>query len=117
MNLNGRTINPGELRAPVLLAPRVITTSGGFQQPAPDTAHQVSAWARWQNVHGSEVWQAQAAGANQPATVLIRYNASLNNTWYASNDNGASWYEVVSVDDIENRHEYMELKVQKASAG
>ena len=68
-------------------------------------------------MHGAEVWAANAAGANRPATVLIRYNANLDNTWYVSNDAGANWYEVISVDDIENRHEYQELKLSHTEAG
>ena len=96
MNLNGRTINPGELRTPVLLAPRTVTTAGGFQRAragyhAPGYGlGEVAKRARLRGL------AAQAAGANQPATVLIRYNASLDATWYVSNDNGRKWYEMVS---------------------
>lgn len=113
MNLNGKTINPGELRTPVLLAPRTVSTeTGGFSQATPDTAHQVSAWARWTNVHGAESWAVNAQGIEQAATVLIRYR-SMDESWYISRDNGASWYEIVSMDDIQARGEYIELKVKR----
>ena len=119
MNLNGKVSNPGELRTPVLLAPRSVTVqAGGFQRPAPDTAHQVAAWARWTNLHGAELWAAQAAGAVDAATLLIRYQAGLDATWYVSKDAGASWYELIGPpDDIGERHEYMALKVQRMKAG
>lgn len=118
MILNGKAINPGELRTPILLVPRTVSTeTGGFARPAPDTAHQVSAWAKWTNVHGSEAWTASANGIQEPATVLIRYNASLDASWYVSKDNGVSWFEVVSLDNIQERGEYLELKVKRVKVG
>jgi SPP1 family predicted phage head-tail adaptor len=118
MNLNGKITNPGELRTRVLLAPAILSSgSGSFQRRVPDTVHAVNAWAKWSTVHGSEVWTAAANQAIDPATVLIRYRSDLDSTWYISKDNGASWYELVGApDDIQERHEYMELKVQRASA-
>lgn len=114
MNLNGKTINPGELRTPVLLAPRTVSTeTGGFPKAAPNTASQVSAWAKWTNVHGSEAWTASSQGIEQAATVLIRYNSSLDESWYISKDNGVSWYEIVSMDNIQQRGEFIELKVKR----
>ena len=118
MILNGRVINPGELSTRVQLAPRVMPAdAGGFRAPAPDMDRAVGTWARWTNAHGSEIYTAQAAGVTALATVLVRFRADLDATWYISNDNGASWYEIVSLDDIANRHEYIELKVRLWKAG
>jgi head-tail adaptor len=118
MNLNGKTFNPGELRTAVLLAPRTVSTeTGGFQKPAPDVSHAVSAWAKWVNAHGAEVWTADTAGAVEPATVTIRFLAALDATWYVSKDAGASWFEVVSLDNVQERGEYLELKVTRTRSG
>jgi len=118
MNLNGKTINPGELRTPVLLAPRTVSTeTGGFPKPAPNTASQVSAWAKWTNAHGSEAWTANVQGIEQAATVLIRYLSTLDESWLISRDNGTSWYEIVSMDNIQQRGEYIELKVKRMKVG
>lgn len=113
MILGGKVTNPGELRTPVLLAPRSVSTeTGGFPSATPDTAHQVTAWAKWTNVHGAEAWTANAQGIEQAATVLIRYR-SMDESWYISRDNGASWYEIVSMDNIQQRGEYIELKIKR----
>lgn len=119
MILNGRVINPGELRTPVLLAPRTVSVeTGGFQCPGPDADQAVSAWARWQNVHGAETWTAAAQGAVESATVLIRYRSDLDATWYISKDGGVIWFEIVGApDDIEERHEYLECKVKRYRSG
>ena len=110
MILNGRVINPGELRTKVVLQSRTFASqAGGFQAPTWATAATV--WCRWTGAHGSEVWAAQAVEASQPATVLIRYRLDVDLTYSLTLD--GIRYEIVSVDDIQQRHEYMELKVQR----
>jgi SPP1 family predicted phage head-tail adaptor len=119
VNLNGKPTNPGELRTRVLLAPRSVSIeTGGFSRPAPDVDNAVSAWAKWVNAHGSEVWTAEASGAESPATVTIRYQAGIDATWFVSKDNGISWFEIVGQpDDIQERHEYLEIKVKRMRSG
>ncbi len=114
MILNGKVINPGELRTPVTLQRRSAgSDAGGFQVPTWSPIAAV--WARWTNVHGAEVWAAQTVQAEQPATVLIRYLAGLDTTCAILN--GSDLFEIVSIDDIQNRHEYLELKVRRARSG
>lgn len=114
MNLNGTPTNPGELRVQITLQSRTSTeNSGGFTEPEWSTIATV--WAKWQNVHGSEVWAAQMVQANAPATVLIRYLTGLDTTCAVLK--GSDQYEIVSVDDIQERHEYLELKVKRVRSG
>lgn len=113
MNLNGKTFNPGQLRTQVTLKRRTVSDVGGFQIPSYTTVAQV--WARWNNAHGSEVWAADAAGASRPATVVIRYRADIDAT--CAVDKSGLLFEIVSLDDIEERHEYIELKVKRIMEG
>jgi SPP1 family predicted phage head-tail adaptor len=114
MNLNGKVINPGELRTSITLQQRSATGDvGGFVVPGWSTLATV--WARWQNAHGAEVWTAQSVQAEQAATVLIRYRTGLDTTCAVLN--GSDQYEIVSIDDIQNRHEYLELKVKRMRSG
>lgn len=114
MILNGKIINPGELRTQITLQQRsVASDGGGFQVPTWSTIATV--WARWTNVHGAEVWAAQTVQAEQPATVLIRYVSGLNTTCAVLK--GSDQFEIVSIDDIQDRHEYLELKVQRVRSG
>ena len=114
MNLNGKVFNPGELRTYITLQSRTVTTgSGGFMVPAGTT--QATVWAKWENVHGSEVWQAQTMQAVRSATVTIRYRDDIDPTWQVIRD--GQTYDIVSLDDIQNRHEYIEMKVQGITAG
>lgn len=114
MNLNGRTSNPGDLRNRITLQSRTITSEdGGFQHPAWTTIADV--WAKWSNVHGSEAWTAASLQAEQAATVVIRYRSDVNVRCAVLK--GSTRYEIVSIDDIQERHEYLELKVKRMTAG
>ena len=114
MILSGKPINPGELRTSVVLKTRTVSTeTGGFQKPTWSTLATV--WARWTNVHGQEVWTAESVQALQPATVLIRYRTGLDTTCAVLL--GSILYEIVSIDDIQERHEYLELKVKRMGSG
>jgi SPP1 family predicted phage head-tail adaptor len=114
MNLAGRPTNPGDLRTSITLQSRTVATdAGGFQTVTyADIAIVLS---KWENVHGTEAWQTSTIGAEMAATVTIRYNASVDTTCYVLK--GADRYEIVSMDDIRDRHEYMELKVKRLVGG
>ena len=114
MNLNGKTTNPGELRTSIVLErATLVEGAGGFKKKTFATIATVL--ARWKNVHGAEVWAAESIQAAQPATVLIRYRADVDVTCAVSR--GAERYQIVSMDDIENRHEYIEMKVSRLVNG
>jgi len=102
------------MRTRITLQQRTVTSGdGGFQTPGWSTL--ASVWAKWTNVHGSEVWAAQSVQAEQPATVLIRYLAGLDTTCAVLK--GSDRFEIVSIDDIQERNEYLELKVQRMRSG
>lgn len=114
MQINGKVINPGELRTSITLQSRtVFTETGGFQVPAWATLATV--WARWINVHGSEVWAAASLQAEAAATVTIRYRGDVDATCAVLL--GSDRYEIVSLDNIQQRGEFLELKVRKMKAG
>lgn len=114
MILGNKPTNPGDLRTQITLLKRTVATgSGGFQTAGVTTIG--TAWAEWENVHGSEVWNAAALNAVDPATVLIRYNSQVDETCLVQK--GSDVYEIVSVDNIRERGEYMELKVKRITDG
>lgn len=114
MIIGSTPTNPGELRTPITLFKRTVSSDdGAFQTVA--TTKIADVLAKWENVHGSEVWSAAAINAIQPATVLIRYNSQLDETCLVQK--GADFYEIVSIDDLRERHEYMELKVRRFVEG
>lgn len=114
MKIGSGVFNPGELRTQITLKSRSVTkAAGGFQRPGWVTVATVL--AKWENVHGSEVWTADAAGAESPATVTIRALPGINTTW-AVEKNG-ELYEIVSMDNIREYGEIVELKVRRLKEG
>lgn len=114
MNLNGKVTNPGELRTQVVLErPAIVENAGGFKSLSYSTIATV--WAKWENVHGSEVWAAESVQASEPATLLIRYRSDIDETCTVSL--GTKRYRIVSLDDVQNRHEYIELKLSRQISG
>jgi SPP1 family predicted phage head-tail adaptor len=113
MNLNGKPTNPGELRVPITLqAPTIGIDAGGAQRPSWADLTNGTVQSKWVNVHGSEAWVADQAGkAVSAATVTIRYRSDV--TSRCSILKGSDRYEIVSIDDIQERHEYLELKVKR----
>jgi head-tail adaptor len=113
VKIAGRTTNPGELRTPVLFQnPTVSKDAGGAQVIAWSDVD--TAYVKIVNAHGQEAVTSEALKNVQRSTWTRRYNASVT-TLTSGVLNGQRW-QVVSVDDVQNRHEYMELVVELAKA-
>jgi len=114
MKLNEKPFNPGELRTPITLKSRSVSTgTGGFQIPTWATLATVL--CKWVNAHGSEVWTADMAGAEAPATVTIRYRSDIDPTYAV--EKGGELYEIVSMDNIREYGELLEIKVRRLRSG
>lgn len=115
MRLGANVTNPGELRTSITLKSRTVTTgAGGFPVPTwPTTIATV--WAKWTNAHGQEAWIAQTAQADQAATVLIRYRSDIDLTCAVFK--GSDRWEIVSMDNVQERGEFLELKVIRKREG
>lgn len=114
MKIGSKVTNPGEMRTKITLQSRTVAVgTGGFQTSTLTTI--ASVWAKWVGVHGSEAWAANSVNAQRSATVLIRYRDDIDETCVLVLD--GENYEIVSMDDIQQRHEYIELKVQLVKSG
>lgn len=99
----------GEMRTRVtLLTPSITTDLGGAQKPVYSTGDSV--WANVKYAHGAELIQAQAARAEAPVTVIIRYRSDVNSAW-GVRINSVDYQISAPVNDVEGRHEHLELKV------
>jgi SPP1 family predicted phage head-tail adaptor len=114
MRLGTKITNPGEIRTKITLQSRtVVQDAGGFSVPGWTTIAAV--WSKWINAHGSDVLQAQIEKVDAPATVLIRYRSGVDTTCAVLKD--SLRYEIISIDNIQERSEYLELKVIRMKAG
>jgi SPP1 family predicted phage head-tail adaptor len=113
MNLNGKTTNPGELRTRVTIESATVTNdAGGAQRPVYTSQGQV--WSKWSNAHGPESIVDGALQGQARAAVTIRYRSDITISWAITK--GAERYQILSIDDIQERHEYLEMQVQTLRA-
>ena len=111
MILGNRTTNPGELRTPITLqVATFVEDSGGARKQAwSNFVSNPNVYAKWVNAHGPET-AAQAEISIQRATVTIRYRSDVNNATAILK--GSERWQVKSIDNIQNRNEYLELQVE-----
>lgn len=132
-----KSANVGELRTAVYFKyiERVIDSEGFPQEQELNVFGENNyVLAKWVNVHGSEVFTAMQLELKEPVTLTVRYSAKINSRLIvykvseyeeaikAGNDDQVKQalervaYEVVSFDDVENRHVWIELKIQRKVA-
>lgn len=71
---------------------------------------------KWVNTHGAEVFSAMQLKLRQPATLTMRYSPLIQPTQLVYKGSDPVPYEVVSVDDVEDRHRWLEVAVQREGA-
>ncbi len=137
-----KNANPGELRTAVYFYKISRSTNdNGFPVETEENVFTGAVMAKWVNYHGSEVWTAMQLNLKDPATLTVRYSPLINErliVYKASEYTEAQKagddlegdaaaakiqdaldaikYEVISIDDVQNRHEWMEVKIQRRLA-
>jgi head-tail adaptor len=106
--------NAGELRTPVKFTriDRVKDADGYYVETEVDV---LTTNCKWVNVHGTEVFTAMQQQLREPATITMRYSPLVNPKLIIYKGADPDPFEVISIDDIENRHRWLEIKVQRAS--
>lgn len=105
-------VNAGELRTPV----RFICTERGKDAdgyPTETEKEVIKTNCKWVNVHGSEVFTAMQQQLREPATITMRYSPLINPKLTIYKDADTDPYEVISINDVEDRHRWLEIKVQR----
>ena len=73
----------------------------------------IPARGKWVNVHGSEVFIAMQLQLKDPAFFTTRYSPLYNQMLVAYKEGDKNPYEIISIDDVENRHTWLEIKLQR----
>lgn len=71
-------------------------------------------YGKWVNVHGTEVFTSMQLELREPVTFTARYSPRLcDATLVAYRKGDPKPYEVISIDNVENRNEWLEIKLQR----
>ena len=127
--------NAGDLRTPVYFKSVARTTGdNGYPTETETNVFGVgkAVFCKWVNAHGTEVMTAMELDIKEPATITMRYSPLIVPTFrglrpssgtplivptlivYRKSD--AEPYEIISIDDVEERHVWLEVKVRRRTA-
>ncbi|MBR0160483.1 MAG: head-tail adaptor protein [Oscillospiraceae bacterium] len=116
-----KSANPGELRTPVYFKRINRGLDGeGYPQEAEvnvfgkANGKDVPCMCKWVNAHGTEVFQSMQLEIREPATITTRFSRKLLDPKliiYKGDD--PLPYEVISIDNVEERGVWLEIKVQR----
>ena len=114
-----KSANPGELRTKVYFMRQSRTRDEeGFPTETEVNVFGdgVPCMCKWVNAHGYEVFQTMQLEIREPATITTRYSSKLLDptlTIYKAGDTRP--YEVISIDNVEERNVWLEINVQRKS--
>lgn len=111
--------NAGDLRTPVYFK-SVARTTGDNGYPTETETNVFGAgkavFCKWVNAHGTEVMTAMELDVKEPATITMRYSPLIVPTLIVYRGTDADPYEIISIDDVEERHVWLEVKVRRRTA-
>lgn len=110
-----KAANAGELRTPVIIKSVTHTIDAdGFPT---DTETNVfttgTIMCKWVNAHGSDALRAMELQLREPATLTCRYSSKINERCLVYRGSDPVPYEIISIDNVENRNTWLEIKVQR----
>lgn len=111
-----KSANPGELRTPVLFKHIVRgTDSMGFPVEEEKNVFGEGREIRvkWVNAHGTEVFTSMQLELREPATVTMRYSPKITEQCLVYKKGDSRPFEIISMDNVEERGRWLELKVQR----
>lgn len=112
-----KSANAGELRTPVrFVRLRREENVNGYPIETEEEVFSSPVYVKWVNAHGSEVYEARMQKLREPATLTARYSPLIDGTLTVYRAGDPTPYEIISVDNVENRNLWLEIKVSRKVA-
>ena len=114
-----KAANPGELRTPICFV-RVEkhTNANGVVEERETNIFggDTTVNCKWVNARGSELFEAMQMELREPATLTLRFSPLYTPELRVYRADSAEPFEVVSIDNVEQRGRWAEIKVQREVA-
>lgn len=114
-----KSANPGELHTPV----RFVKIHRENDDDAFSREREINVFGpgstvrvKWVNAHGTDVFMAMQMQIKEPATITCRYSKLITIDCIVYKADDPRPYEIISIDNVEERNRWMEIKVQRRSA-
>lgn len=109
-------MSAGQLRTPVYVM-RVTRTTDAEGYPVEEETNVFGEGkvllVRWVNAHGTDVYRAMTLTLEEPATITCRYYPGITQDCLIYKGPEERPYEIISIDNFEERGAWMEIKVQR----
>lgn len=112
-----KSANAGKLRTRIQIKRRtVVTNVNGFDDETYENVYgdSVYVYCKWVGNHGSEVFSRDSYTERRTATVTMRYSQLADDgTLVVFRDGDPDPWEIVNVDNVNQRDEWLELSLEK----
>ena len=111
-----KSAGAGELRTKIIIEAKTGgRTSNGYsgEEWANVFPDGRAVFCKWVNAYGSDVIEVRRAGLEEYATLTMRYTARLAPDCRITRAGERRPYEVISINDVEDRHVWLEVKVHR----
>ena len=113
----------GQMRSRIIIK-EIAPGMDGAGYPAPEwkSIFPSPAWCLWVNAHGRELTDIlMRAELREVATITMRYSPKINvrcRIWReGAPENDAHAFEILSIDNVEDRRNLVEIKVKRLVVG
>lgn len=103
----------GEMRTKITVKNPEYSIIDGFSQEEFKDVFSRPVWCKWVYAHGSEVYEAAAQRLREPATITMRFSPLVTAKSRIWRGNDPTPYEVISLNNVNDRGEFLEIKVQR----
>lgn len=114
-----KSANSGELRTPITVVSSSRTEDDeGFPVDTEVNVFGTGAvlMCKWVNAHGTEAFTDMMLKLREPAVVTVRYSPLITRTCLIYRGSDPDPYEIISMDNVEERDAWLEIHVQRKEA-
>lgn len=104
----------GEMKTKITIKNRVTgQDADGYPQETQVDVFGGMVWCKWVNAYGQELFESMRLDLKEAATITMRYSDKVNQRCEIYHENDPKPYEVVSVNDVLDKHQFLEIKVRR----
>lgn len=109
-----KSVLAGEMRTKITVKALVEgVNENGYPTKSWEDVFSGLVWCKWVNSHGTEVFETMRLDLKEAATVTMRYSPLVNERCRIWRENDPEPYEVISIDNVEDRRRFLEIKVKR----
>ena len=70
-------------------------------------------WCNWKNAHGQELYDTMRLDLKEVATITMRYSDKVNERCRIWREAETDAYEIISIDNVDDARQWLEIKVKR----